>query len=208
MSSRHAAATWLHVAKNLCCFETFLLCRVPKWKETPGRSPPCDASTFRPSYIPSHRITFQPGCECPPVSHDALGVAEPLTSRGSLKVLQELPLPPSPSGLPSVSNWSHHQREEARADIMQKTGVTMPERQIPDGARVSGGSVRVAGCVSGRTQGSLGTPLSVQNSVFLNAHHHCVPSTLAHWSGGGCGCGRGRRRCRGLSVLKHAFYYH
>lgn len=90
------------------------------------------------------------------------------------------PHPPhrSPSGLPRIINRSHHQREEARADIMQKTGVTTPERQIPDGARVSGGSVRVAGCVSGRTLGSLGTPLSVQNSVFLNAHH-CVLSTLA-----------------------------
>lgn len=71
---------------------------------------------------------------------------------------------------------------------MQKPGVTMPERQIPD-ARVSGGSVRVAGCVSGRTQGSLGTPLSVQNSVFLNAYHHCVPSTLARPSGAGVGVG-------------------
>lgn len=38
------------------------------------------ASTFHRSYIPNHYITFQTGCECPPVSHVALGVAEPLTS--------------------------------------------------------------------------------------------------------------------------------
>lgn len=46
-------------------------------------------------------------------------------------------------------------------------------------------------------QASLGTALSVQNSVFLNAHHHHRPAPRpAPWGVG---------HCIGLSVLKHAF---
>lgn len=103
-----------------------------------------------------------------------------------MKVLQELP---PPQRLFSDLSASPATREEARADIMQKTAVLMPERQIPDSARVAGGSARAAGSGTGCTQGSLGTPLSVQNSVFLNAHHHCVPSTPAHEGRGGGGHG-------------------
>lgn len=61
--------------------------------------------------------------KCQLVSQDALGVAEPQSSCGSMKVLQEVPLP-RPS-------WSRPQRG-GLADFMQQSAASTPERQIPD----------------------------------------------------------------------------
>lgn len=150
--------------QNLCDFETFISCCVPNGSETPGRRPPCDAPH-------SFYHTFQATA-----SHSRLGVEVPACIPGCTwcgrapDFMSEYEgtsgTPPGPAG-PTP-------REEAWRTLCNRA----PRRRLNARFQMFCFWIRMHAGLSGNTP-------SVQNCVFLNAHHHSVPSTSAWPTGGG-----------------------
>lgn len=191
--------------KNVCCFETLLLCRVPKGKERAGRSPPCDASTFHPSYIPSLRIPSRPGWEgarlCP-MMHLVFFMLDYKGSSGT---------PPPPQPLWTSQSDQLVPPPERGGEGRHYAKDWRDRAWTPD----SRGRTRVwrkrACCwLCFRTHAGLSgnAPICtelccLECSSSLRPVHPGPARPSGAWVGG---CGRSH--CRGLSLLKHAFDYH